>query len=90
MLEWMNDAACAGMELNLFFDDYLEHADKVDSICMACPVIKQCYRSGITLHSYGVWGGFFLFDGYISRTYNQHKTQQVWDDLLTILTTDGA
>lgn len=43
-IEWMNKAACLGMDINKFFPEFGEEVSQdVKLICSACPVSKDCY-----------------------------------------------
>lgn len=59
--EWMEDAACKGMPIDLFFferGDGVTQSKKAKEICQDCPVIKECGRFAIENHiHYGFWGG---------------------------------
>lgn len=66
-LNWMNHAACRGMDTNLFFPEVGgvgNGNDKAISVCENCPVITHCRayadhmerRPGHQGH-HGVWGG---------------------------------
>lgn len=86
---WKDDAACLGMEVDLFFDIYEENEDRreeVDSICQECPVRKICFANGISGKEWGVWGGVYLQDGEISREFNKHKGKQGWSETWQALT----
>ena len=88
---WKDNAACLGLEQNLFFDDYEENPEirsGVDNICMRCPVVKQCFAVGISNKEWGVWGGIYIENGDISRDINNHKTKQDWANTWKILTLD--
>lgn len=54
----MTDAACAGMDTNLFYPERGEDNAQAVAVCRDCPVREQCLdhavRNGET---YGVWGG---------------------------------
>ncbi len=89
--DWKNKAACLGMEMNTFFDDYEEDVELrkvVDSICAECPVRKQCLASAVTTKGWGVWGGVYFENGKISREFNKHRTKQDWADTWKSLTLD--
>lgn len=86
-LKWYQLAACAGTDINMFYDDY--EADKylatqVDEMCMHCPVIRQCYNEGISSKERGVWGGIYMDLGRADKEYNAHKTPDVWSKLKAI------
>ena len=82
---WRDLAACRGMPLEWFFDDYesdKQVAKQVDEICQTCPVQKVCYEYGRNTGSQGVWGGIYLNDsGKIDYRRNEHKTKEVWSNL---------
>jgi len=60
MTEWIKDAACRGMNVEVF---YLEHghSDKAKiakAICATCPVRVECAEYAIdTCEAFGIWGG---------------------------------
>lgn len=93
-MQWYKSAHCEGMELESFFEEYVddpapyEHRKFIDAICMGCPVVKQCYRTGVDHEGWGVWGGFYMEGGYIPRQYNEHKTDEDFDTLLLRITSD--
>jgi hypothetical protein len=81
---WWHLAACRGMDTNLFYDKYemdINTAKNIDEMCLACPVNKMCYSSGIENNEYGIWGGVYLNAGTIDKTRNMHKTPEVWKRL---------
>lgn len=83
-LNWWHLGLCRGMDTNLFYDTYENNpsiAKSIDSACLACPVIKICYESGIDNNEYGVWGGVYLTAGSIDKSKNTHKTQESWKAL---------
>lgn len=88
--EWRKKAKCQGLDINLFFDKYEEDkelADTVDrTICLHCPVIKECFNYATQMEepylANGVFGGVFFVDGEISKSRNAHKTQEVWEEIL--------
>jgi hypothetical protein len=78
---WKDNAACLGLENNLFFDKYEEDVNVrpiVDSICNSCPVKKTCFAVGISSKEWGVWGGIYLEGGDISREFNNHRNKDGW------------
>jgi hypothetical protein len=95
--EWRNKARCAGMDLNLFFEKYeedIEVAKRIDNkICLHCPVIKECFNYATKMEepykAHGVFGGVFFVDGEISKSRNAHKTQEVWEEILTAVRDDA-
>jgi hypothetical protein len=86
---WKDEAACLGLDTNIFFDKYEDNVDIrpiVDSMCQRCPVSKTCFAVGVSGKEYGVWGGVFLEIGNISREFNKHKTKQDWANTWQALT----
>jgi WhiB family redox-sensing transcriptional regulator len=62
--EWMNDAACAGENLDLFFPDDRRDGHNAKAvraakaICATCPVQTECLDYALTTGiKFGVWGG---------------------------------
>lgn len=62
---WQLDAACRGMNTELFFHPAGERSaarktriDQATTICRICPVATQCLDQAQTLpEPYGIWGG---------------------------------
>ena len=56
--KWIKDAACRGMDTNVFFPSKHESqiTRKAKSICSKCPVIEECKEYGKD-ELYGIWGG---------------------------------
>lgn len=78
---WKEDAACLGLENNLFFDKYeddIKIRPIVDSICISCPVKKICFANGISGKEWGIWGGVYLENGEISKEFTKHKNKKEW------------
>lgn len=85
---WVSEALCAGTDTELYFDQYeLDEsiAKDIDRLCLSCPVVKECFDYGIQTESYGVWGGIFLNDGKLDNVRNSHKTQEIWERLLPLV-----
>lgn len=54
--EWIEDAACASTDPELFFSPTLEKQAK--RVCAGCPVANECLLYALTEnHEAGVWGG---------------------------------
>lgn len=55
---WMRDAACAGMDVELFFPARGESTATIKATCAGCPVAAECLdyalRNG---EKFGIWGG---------------------------------
>ncbi len=60
---WHADAACRGMDPDIFFP--IEHRAQREAkeVCKGCPVRETCESSGLG-ESYGIWGG---------RTINERR-----------------
>jgi hypothetical protein len=85
---WLDEALCAGMDTEEYFDKYetdLETAQNIDRMCLGCPVIRECFDYGVSTESWGVWGGVYLVDGKIDNSRNSHKTQDVWSKILQVI-----
>ena len=54
--DWHRDAACRGVDPNLFFPERGASADEARAICATCPVKEPCHEAG-RFEYYGVWGG---------------------------------
>lgn len=62
---WQEDAACAGMDLDLFFGRDGEPGSEREArerrargICAGCPVREECLDHAVTVpERFGVWGG---------------------------------
>lgn len=86
---WQDVANCRGQDPEWFYDTYEEKPEirkPVDSICMQCPVQRECFYTGVSSKDWGVWGGVYLQDGEIDTTFNNHKTGEDWADLWESLT----
>lgn len=87
-LSWGKLALCGGrhpgeegMDLNWFFDDYeedVELAKAMDSVCLSCPVMKECLLEAFDDKDYGLRGGIYLTNGKPDKARNAHKTPEVW------------
>lgn len=57
-MSWFDDAACQGLETELFFPERGEHATYPRSVCAGCPVTSECLAYAVD-HGiiYGLWGG---------------------------------
>ena len=86
---WKDEAACLGLETNLYFDKYEDVEgirQNVDALCRQCPVRKTCFANGVSGKEWGVWGGVYLETGEISREFNKHKSKQDWSNIWQSLT----
>lgn len=63
-LTWMQDAACTGMDVELFFPVSGPPSDEARAACRTCPVIVDCYRHIMTLErGYGEGARYGFFAG---------------------------
>lgn len=86
-VQWYHLAACKGMHVNNFYDNYENDqklAMQIDEMCMVCPVVKQCYFEGVNKKERGVWGGIYMNLGRVDKQNNSHKTPSVWKRLKQI------
>ena len=86
-LKWYQLAACAGADINLFYDDYetdKKVAAQIDEMCLHCPVVRQCYNEGVRNKEKGVWGGIYMDLGRVDKEHNAHKTQDIWKRLKAV------
>lgn len=55
---WIGDAACKGLDPELFFAERGHSASEPQTVCVACPVRQQCAEYARTINqTKGVWGG---------------------------------
>lgn len=47
--EWMDHAACKGMDQSIFFPDDMEYTSKARLVCMGCSVIDDCLEYALRL-----------------------------------------
>ena len=57
--DWMDHAACRGLDQHIFFPGLGEPCDVARRICATCPVSRECLRYAMSLQPrpQGVWGG---------------------------------
>ena len=71
----MSQAACAGMDVNFFFDDYVDNRDMVHRVCGSCPVRKECLAEALESNqTHGIWGGKATHE---RREMNDRQTNRV-------------
>lgn len=56
--DWMAEAACRDMDVNMFFPERGRNGTKARMICAGCPVADEC-RKHAEHHNerHGIWGG---------------------------------
>ena len=76
----MDDAACINNPEP--FDRYDSggvYAEEADSLCLTCPVIKECFEMG-SLGQHGQWGGIYWNgSGSPDLKANEHKSPEYLD-----------
>ena len=63
--DWHMQAACRGMDSEMFFHSARDHpgvrrsrGKAAKAICRTCPVVRQCLDYALrTREPYGIWGG---------------------------------
>lgn len=58
-LEWQERAACAEVDVNMFFPEKGQSVSDPKRICRGCEVREQCLEYALTFGDslHGVWGG---------------------------------
>jgi WhiB family redox-sensing transcriptional regulator len=57
-VRWREDAACRGLETDVFFPATDEEAEEAKAVCAVCPVREECLEYALaTRQEDGVWGG---------------------------------
>lgn len=77
-MSWQGDAACKGMDVNMFFPEpgFNGNADaqKARAICATCPVKQQCLDDAIIYqYEQGIFGGMSQKERYVYL--KQHPTR---------------
>lgn len=54
---WQTDAACRGMDPDIWFPGQSGDVKLPKSICATCPVSDPCQDHGLRHEAFGVWGG---------------------------------
>ena len=57
MSGWQDEAACRGVDTNLFFPENADVDDQVLALCENCPVKDECRDYGVVYEEWGIWGG---------------------------------
>ncbi len=56
--DWSDQAACRGMDINIFFPGQGQDVREAKAVCRACPVREDCKRYAYeNREMFGVWGG---------------------------------
>ncbi len=57
-VRWRDDAACRGVDTDVFFPVTDEEAAEAKAVCASCPVREECLEFALqTRQEDGVWGG---------------------------------
>lgn len=81
-INWQDFAACAGVDdiPPEYFDKYYQDNPAirpvVDSICLGCPVIQECFAQAARNKESYVWAGVFFDNGTPVPEMNSHKTPE--------------
>ena len=70
-LSWMDRAACAGIDVELFFPSQGVDAKAAKAICGGCEVRGQCLEYALSLpwdEDWGLWGGISMHERRKMRT----------------------
>lgn len=62
MVTWHSQAACRGLDTNLFFPGKGDPLKPAKAVCARCPVATECLEEGLRPFQYGyipkgIWGG---------------------------------
>lgn len=56
--EWHEDAACQGVDVDIFFSLDEDDQRQALELCRSCPVQQDCLRYALEHNElYGIWGG---------------------------------
>jgi hypothetical protein len=55
--DWLSEAACRGMDVNIWFPIQGGDVTRPKSICAKCPVQSPCRDRGLRYTDSGIWGG---------------------------------
>lgn len=58
LTHWYDQAACRGLDVELFFSEEPAAVSAAMRVCGSCPVREACLDTAMTQReSYGIWGG---------------------------------
>lgn len=57
MFPYLEDAACRGRDLDLFYAESGPAVTKAKASCAVCPVVRECRDWAVTREEFGIWGG---------------------------------
>jgi WhiB family redox-sensing transcriptional regulator len=56
--DWMSEAACEGVDPDLFFPERGDDTSGAKAVCRECPVREDCLEYALANGiRYGIWGG---------------------------------
>lgn len=56
--DWHTEAACRGLNPDLFYGETSDHATDAKAVCATCPVRQECLDYALSNGEYyGIWGG---------------------------------
>ncbi len=55
--EWYDDAACQGVDTELFYPEVGGSSGATRALCDACPVRAECLQVALDNDLPGIWGG---------------------------------
>lgn len=56
-MSWRTDAACKGIDPDLFFPERGEPTAQIKAVCEGCPVRAECLAFALEDEGPGIWGG---------------------------------
>lgn len=58
LYDWMSEAACQGVDSDLFFPERGDAVSGAKAVCRRCPVREDCLEHALVNHEHhGIWGG---------------------------------
>lgn len=75
--EWMNDAACKGLDPGMFILRKGEPAWPAKAVCATCPVTDECLEYGLSFID-GIYGGTSYLD---RRRIRQERERAVTESM---------
>jgi WhiB family redox-sensing transcriptional regulator len=55
---WREDAACKGMDVDMFYPERGKNGREAIAVCAGCIVVKDCLHYALSNGiKYGIWGG---------------------------------
>lgn len=75
-LNWMNQAACTGIDVNVFYPNPRDGgviSELAAALCATCPVKTQCTQYGLT-DEHGIYGGLTPAQRSKQRGWNPRRT----------------